>query len=171
MQRYYVDSLGDFLGSMDLGDPPVGSPPVGWIEVPTSPPTGLHRWDFIEEEWFLPFRESTLSEYLDTKIVAPVSHETFSVLNDDLTRKRLNDRQSALMLKPEGTMTLWETLGGPFNLTIGQIQGLFLACCDRLQYCYDAFGFVISNHAVTPYTTWDAAKADFDTKLDELFNP
>lgn len=51
VQRFYVDSEGNFLGSYTGPEESMPANLVGAIEVPSSPGNGMQKWDFVNGVW------------------------------------------------------------------------------------------------------------------------
>lgn len=61
-EEYYVDKIGNFLGTFVNG----AKPPQGSIKVDRLPPNGRYKWGFASEKWLepvIPYTEARIAEY------------------------------------------------------------------------------------------------------------
>lgn len=130
--------------------------------------TDTHEY-VVDQGLFTPYLSDQISTYRDTQTAVTVFFNngttTYNVTNDDRTRSALLQKAASLQLQPEATTYNFKTDDGFFELGVGDLQGLFLACDMRQQKCFDAQELIMSNHATTPYTSIEDAETDFDTFL------
>lgn len=139
------------------------------------PGDSYHVWDLtthqfiLDQVLFTPYFTDQISAYRDTQTAVTVSYNngtiTYNVTNDDRTRSALLQKAASLQLQSDTTTYNFKTDDGFFELGVGDLQGLFLACDLRQQKCFDAQELIMSNHSTTPYTSIEDAEADFDTFL------
>ena len=151
-----------FPGDAFYGTPPVLIPNPGqfWMWSGT---------EFVfDEVSFHPYFEEQIALYRDQMSSVNVSFdngtEEFTVLNDERTRAALQQKMASLELRPASTVN-FETYGGYYDLTLVDVSGLFQACDDRQQACFDATKVIKDNHETTPYTNMQDAYNDFDAEL------
>lgn len=126
--------------------------------------------DYEEGEFELTelYSDVRLGEYIRERTEIEITAGGHTVLNDDLTRARLQQKQSALLLKPEGTTIKWQVADGSFVfIGIDVIQALFAACDDWQQKCFDAAEVVAAANQSSPFLNWAGAKAVFDAEMEE----
>lgn len=130
--------------------------------------TSTHEW-LIDQELFTPYLSDQISAYRDTQTAVTVSYNngtaTYNVTNDDRTRSALLQKSASLQLQSDATTYNFKTDDDFFELSVSDLQGLFLACDLRQQKCFDAQELIMNNHATTPYTSIEDAETDFDTFL------
>jgi len=112
--------------------------------------------------------DEMLDRYIEEKTVSKITFKGATVLNDDTTRIRLLQKINSLTLQRSNSAAIkWQTLNGFMDLDLVHLQGLYLACDQWQQKCFNAAQAVTLAHQKAPFLTWDDAKSFFDAELEK----
>lgn len=150
---------------------PAGVEGVDWIEVfvePEDDPFYEKRWSVSLNEWVIPYSDARVDIYRDEKTEINVSYdngeEEYTVFNNERTRSALQQKMNRLQNTPTETVN-FETVDGFFDLGLSDISGLFIACDDRQQACFNAAKATKAENSINPFDKMDSAKTFFDNQL------
>lgn len=86
---------------------------------------------------------------------------------NERTRRDVQDTLTGLLTAGIDEYTGWNAVNGVYNMTILLFQEAILLAMSRVKKSFDAYNYVISNHANTPYQD-DSWKDDFNDHVEGL---
>lgn len=115
----------------------------------------------------VPYTKAELRVYLDAeykkRITAPINLHDITIVPDDNTLNRLNNKIQAMRKRDNPSETTrWIGTDGPVDLTLSQLEDIGLEADDQWQSYFDALPSIISDIQAGNITDKDGVDAALD---------
>lgn len=85
--------------------------------------------------------------------------------NNARTRAALREQMDFLLMVNDGRTIQWKGDNGFSAQDLAGLQAISMALGERTQKCFDAEALTLATHATTPFTTFAAVQAAFDSHM------